>query len=210
MHKAGIILVFAGTMALLAACGGTAGAPAATPAVSPQESPTGTVVQPATPSAQPATPSPTTIATAAPTLPPTGTPILPTATATALPTEPPPAASPTPPELTYEENVKYTPPPPLNIQASAGAQAITITWSPPPPVSVPHVYSDVVDHYNVYRSQDGGEFALLGSTSATSFTDDGSSQPLVAGAIYRYFVTALHEGEVESAQSERVTITFQP
>jgi beta-lactamase superfamily II metal-dependent hydrolase len=79
-------------------------------------------------------------------------------------------------------------PAPANLLATrSGASEITLTWTPTPGA----------DHYNVYRSDHGGAFALVGSSLSAAFTDSGRA----SDTTYLYKVRALSALGEESSSS---------
>lgn len=103
--------------------------------------------------------------------------------------------------LTYEEFRSTTPPAPQNLRATFTAEGVRLDWEPALAVQMAHLYSDRVQHYNVWRRAQGGESTLLDTTSANYYMDTTASQ----GVIYYYAVSAVHEGPVEGERTEEVT-----
>jgi len=104
--------------------------------------------------------------------------------------------------LTYEEYLKNNPPPPLNVQGSLKGNYIELRWDIPETVTVPHLYSDTITHYKIYRGNNTDDLSYLTSTTGLIFKDTSIS----GSPVYIYEVTAVHEGGVESAPSEEIRV----
>ncbi len=117
-----------------------------------------------------------------------------------------PSEKPTVEELTVEELQETTPPGPINLSATNTQEGIRLEWEPAPASETTHGYSDAILHYNIYRRVEGGSQALLANVTETFYVD----QAVEEGKAYSYSVSAVHEGPVESLQSEEVTLTGGP
>lgn len=108
------------------------------------------------------------------------------------------------PELTYEEHLAVSPPPPKDVTVSPEADGVRIAWEPSDPVTIQHGYGDEVLYYKVFRSADQVNWSQLGTTTADFFLDT-TAPP---GGISYYCVTAVHKGleggEVEGDRSDPV------
>lgn len=104
-----------------------------------------------------------------------------------------------PEELTAEEQLRVNPPPPQALSAAREGDAVTLTWSPPPAVTVPHTYSDTVVEYRIYRSADGGDEVLVGTSATLGFTD---TKP--GAGMLRYAVSSVREHGVEGPRADAV------
>jgi surface antigen/fibronectin type 3 domain-containing protein len=94
----------------------------------------------------------------------------------------------------------YVPPPaaPKNLRATAGVSKVQLTWDSVAPGTWYYVYSKDLD-------STAGEVKSLPISSGTSFTAEG----LVNGHQFAFWVTAIGQGNVESARSVRATATPQ-
>ncbi|MHA1979392.1 MAG: Kelch repeat-containing protein [Candidatus Hodarchaeales archaeon] len=88
---------------------------------------------------------------------------------------------------------------PINLNAIAKDDFITLNWTDP----VDDGGSPIL-LYNIYRGITTGEYIYLGVTTDTNFTDDN----VIGGIKYFYVVTAVNI-EGESSFSEEVNITFE-
>ena len=105
--------------------------------------------------------------------------------------------------LTVNPSSDTTPPTtPTNLTVTDwGASFISLSWTA--------ATDDVALHgYNVYRSADGGPWALLDQTNATTTAYDDLS--VDAGVSYSYRVTAVDTSLNESPASNTVTQTAEP
>ncbi len=132
--------------------------------------------------------------TSAPPVPPT----TPVPVSTTAVTSPSLSATPTPPELTLEEYLKTHPPAPQNLRAISGGVCINLSWDAPARVTVPHLYSDTVAYYRIYRGTTEKDLTFFTTAAGRSFRDCNSSESSEG----MYQVTAVMTGETESSPSE--------
>jgi len=96
---------------------------------------------------------------------------------------------------------------PTALAAAAGDRSVGLSWSAPTPSSNPNF---AVTGYDVYRGTSATTVnTLVGQSTGTSFTDNGStdpSNPLTDGQQYFYAVTAVSSG-ASSPQSNVVSVT---
>lgn len=105
--------------------------------------------------------------------------------------------------LTFEELMKLTPPAPIELQANRTADGVQLSWKPAPVPALEHRYSDVVDHYNIYRrTGTSTDLVLIGTAEDTSYLDVTAK----AGKHYYYSVSAVHEGPVEGQRTDEVGV----
>jgi len=107
-----------------------------------------------------------------------------------------------PEELTYQEHLKITPPPPRNLAGTFSGDRITLRWDAPKPVTVPHDYSDTITLYKIYRGTTPDTVSSYASTKDLTFTD----RNLSGSRVFAYEVTALFGGEVESTPTGEVIV----
>jgi hypothetical protein len=108
-------------------------------------------------------------------------------------------------ELTYEEMRNTTPPAPLDFRLTTAENSVRLDWSLPPPVEIPHQYSDVIIHYNVYRRTGNQAGTQLIAATENLFYVDAS---VTKGMIYSYSVSAVHEGPLEGERTDELFVTF--
>lgn len=113
-----------------------------------------------------------------------------------------------PHELTPEEHLANSPPPPANVRvAVVSVDSIELAWDPPPPVDVPHAYSDNVIAYRIYRRAGGDlEFRPVGETPEVRFVDT----QVDPGQTYEYSVSSIREMNVEGSRSDPPAIAQVP
>ncbi len=107
-----------------------------------------------------------------------------------------------PPGTTYEESIRRLPPPPENLNGFLKDGKIELRWDAPEKVRLPHNYSDVITHYNIYRGISEENMSYYASTSDVFYNDLNVTR----NSQYVYEVTAVHEGDSESAPSIEVTV----
>lgn len=89
------------------------------------------------------------------------------------------------------ESYKKKPAPPADCNATGGDASALIQWKPSP--------SDDIDHYQVSRSDNGGDFIVINGAVAASALSLGNSG-LTNGAVYKYRIEAVNtEGFVSEA-----------
>ena len=104
------------------------------------------------------------------------------------------------PILVGEEGTVVPPPPvPTGLTATVSGSSVLLAWT----------QVSQADSYKLYRSDNGGTFAYIGSaaTSATSYTDPNRT----GGVTYCYTITSVNAGPtppVESAQSAQACVTM--
>lgn len=115
-----------------------------------------------------------------------------------------PPANPTPGEgMTFEELRSHFPPPPVELTIKLADGAVRLDWSAAPKVTIEHDYSDVVDHYNIYRRTAAENDAKLIATTQNLFYVDKS---VVPGMTYFYAVSSVHVGPLEGDKTDEVEI----
>lgn len=107
--------------------------------------------------------------------------------------------------ITYEEELAINPPPPRNLSGVFNTDNIELTWDVPETVTLPHNYSDKIDHYDIYKTiykidEEGVTYTI--STPGLTFKDSNVS----TGSTYIYEVVAVHEDDVYSVPSEEVAV----
>jgi fibronectin type 3 domain-containing protein len=107
--------------------------------------------------------------------------------------------------LTYEEMRSTTPPAPLDFRLTGGENSVRLDWSLPPSVEIPHQYSDVIIHYNVYR-RTGGQAGtqLIAATENLFYVDESVTN----GMTYSYSVGAVHAGPLEGERTDELSVSF--
>lgn len=105
-------------------------------------------------------------------------------------------------ELTFEDQVKITPPPPRNLAGTYSGNRITLHWDAPAPVTLPHDYNDTPAGYTIYRGTTPGTISYYATTPYPFFTD----REVSGSTAYTYEVTARFDGDRESSPSEEVTV----
>lgn len=128
------------------------------------------------------TPSGTPTITPTPSGTPTTTPTPTTAPSTALPS----TITPIPTEV----------PESIEARANGNSQSIHVEWILTRPLS------GSLDHYDLYRKADGGEFALIGSLTGSQSTDDDSA--LMANVEYCYQIKAVDSSKAVVGESNVV------
>jgi hypothetical protein len=106
------------------------------------------------------------------------------------------------PGLTYEEYLSSHPPPPANVEGTLKGDHIELNWDVPAKVTGPHRWSDTITRYNIYRGRSTADISFFTTTTGRIFRDFNISGSL--GYIYK--VTAVHDGDVESAPSEHIPV----
>ena len=89
------------------------------------------------------------------------------------------------------------PDPPQNLEATAGENSVTLSWSPPSTDG-----GSVITHYNIYRGTSSGSYSLLGNTPSTGYKDTNA----IGGTTYYYVVTAVNSvGESTFSNEAKAT-----
>ncbi|PNG24956.1 hypothetical protein [Methylocella silvestris] len=99
--------------------------------------------------------------------------------------------------ISYEEQLRFTPPAPLRPTASRKGSGLLICWSPPQPLKE-HVsaYDPAVVRYRVYALDANHDRVAIGETERACFLDERPAAKTVT-----YAVTAIQRSGHESALS---------
>ena len=104
-------------------------------------------------------------------------------------------------ELILSQDISKNPPPPSELLAVWNATGVQLSWDLPPAVRVPHIYSDEVQFYKIYRHTEGTQVTFLAQTAQLTYLD----RSVAAGTKYYYTVSAIHAGGVESLRAVEVS-----
>ena len=91
--------------------------------------------------------------------------------------------------------VNHEPPTPENLVATSTDDVVDLSWD------AVDVYD--FDFYNIYRKDNSDDFAVIGTATDVSFTDN-----LPGDGVYKYYVTTVDFGGLESGGSNQVTVLF--
>ena len=110
--------------------------------------------------------------------------------------------------LTREEYLAVHPPAPIDLTAKAIGNAVILNWKPAPPPNINGklAYDPFVDHYVIYRREEGGNIRRLAATIRLAYEDKTAANDTV----YFYSVAAVQRGDTESSLSDEVSVILNP
>ncbi|MFX1508280.1 MAG: fibronectin type III domain-containing protein, partial [Promethearchaeota archaeon] len=83
----------------------------------------------------------------------------------------------------FQYDILEAPSTPLNLQATANENSVTLNWAPPT-----NDGGAIVTNYNIYRGRVSGSYSFLAAVSGTTFQDNAVDH----GVTYFYVVTAVN------------------